>query len=207
MRSAADDQGGGSVDEGLVVLMGHARRSREPTVSPDRTPGAPNAARGVVIVVVAGLVGLFLLYRGGSSGVLASSEPAPAHATTTVANVPTIPAPTTTAPPPSTSPPAQVSVAIFNATGGKVPGAAGDNRNKLTPLGYSQVTINDSTPVPKTAVYYAKGSKGDALAIAKALGYHASVVAPSSGAKSLPPGAQNAAVVVIIGQDAPSGTG
>ena len=54
-------------------------------------------------------------------------------------------------------------------------------------------------------MYYAAGSKGDALAIASALGLADATVAPISSAKSLPPGVQGVNVIVIIGEDAAAG--
>jgi hypothetical protein len=168
-------------------------------------PGAPNATRGLVIVVAAGLLGLVLLARGGSTSLLASGSSATnSQPTTTVVNVPTIPKTATTVPQ-ATNPPADVKVAVFNGTGGKDENAAGNNQRKLTPLGYTQVTIADTTATPTSAVYYADGSQGDAVAIASALGLPTTAVAPMSSAKSLPPGTQGVNVVVIIGEDSATG--
>lgn len=172
-------------------------------MSPDSRPGAPNALRGLVIVVVAGLVGLFLLAHGGTSGLVGTtSKSGSTHATTTVPVVPTIPPESSTTAPPTTKPPAGVNVAVFNGTGGKLPNAAGNNKAKLTPLGYSQVAIYDTSPTAKSTVYYQDGFQGNAQAIAKALGI--GPVASTTSAATLPPQATSANVVVIIGQDAPS---
>ncbi len=158
-----------------------------------------------MIVVAAGLLGLALLARGTSTTLLASgSGGSSTSPTTTVANVPTIPKSTTTIPP-TTNPPANVKVAVFNGTGGKDQNAAGNNQRKLTPLGYSQVSIADTTASPTSAVYYADGSKGDALAIASALGLADATIAPTNSAKSLPPGVQGVNVIVIVGEDAAAG--
>lgn len=173
-------------------------------MSPRPRPGAPNAARGVVLVVAAGLLGLVLLARGGNSSLISTgSSNASGHATTTTAPVPTIANAPTSVAPPATNKPADVTVAVFNGTGGKDANAAGNNKAKLTALGYNQVTIADTTASPKSAVYYTlAGAQGDALAIASALGLPASVVTSSSNAASLPAGAQGASVIVIIGQNA-----
>ena len=107
-------------------------------MSPTTSPGAPNAVRGIVIVVVAGVLGLVLLARGGTNSLFDDGEPVAAntHVTSTTGNVPTIaPAPTTVAAPTDTKAPADVKVAVFNATAGAITGAAGDAQSKLTPLG------------------------------------------------------------------------
>lgn len=177
-------------------------------MSPRPQPGAPNAARGIALVVAAGLLGIVLLARGGNSSLLSTgSSSGSSHATTTTAPVPTVPNETTTVPAPAANKPADVTVAIFNGTGGKDPNAAGNNKAKLTPLGYTQVTIADTTAVPKSVVYYTvAGAQGDAIAVAKALGLSPSTVTSSTNAASLPPGAQGASVVVIIGENAAAGS-
>jgi len=85
-----------------------------------------------------------------------------------------------------------------------VVGAAGNNKAKLTPLGYTQVSIFDTTPTDASAVYYAEGSQGDAQAIAQVLGI--SDVAAASSATTIPSQGQGMAVVVVIGKDAGSTT-
>lgn len=179
-------------------------------MSPKPAPGAPNAVRGIVIVVAAGLLGLFLLARGGTTGLVSHDEVASSgsHVTSTTGNVPTIaPTPTTVAPS-ATKAPADVSVAIFNATGGAVTSAAGDAKAKLTPLGYNQISIADAPEATKAStVYYADGYQANAQAIAGALGIDPSAVKSSAGAPSNPGVGQGASVVVVIGTDAASGHG
>lgn len=172
-------------------------------MSPSPEAGAPNATRGIVIVVVAAILGVFLLARGSSSTLVGASAKAAGKTATTVVNVPTIPKESPTAPP-ATNAPAGVKVAIFNGTGGKNQNAAGDAKRALTPLGYTSVSINDTTTTPKSVVYYATGSQGDAAAVAKAVGLPNAPVEPTSKAASLPAAASGSAVVVIIGQDAPA---
>ena len=172
-------------------------------MSPPPEDGAPNAMRGIVIVVVAALIGVFLLARGGTRTLGGASTKAAGKTTTTVVNVPTIPKEQSTVPP-VTNPPGGVKVAVFNGTGGKNQNAAGDAKRALAPLGYTSVSINDMTGTPKSMVYYATGAQGDAAAVAKAVGLPTAPVEPTSKAASLPAGAQGSAVVVIIGQDAPA---
>ena len=176
-------------------------------MSPGSPSGAPNAARGIVLVVAAGLLGLVLLARGGNSSLIsAGSSNGSGHVTTTTAPVPTVPNETTTVPPPATNKPSDVTVAVFNGTGGKDPNAAGDNKAKLTPLGYSQVSIADTSATPKSAVYYSvAGAQGDAVAVAAALGLPCSAVTSSTNAASLPAGAQGSSVIVVIGEDSAAG--
>ena len=171
-------------------------------MSPPPEAGAPNAVRGIVIVVVAAIIGVFLLARGGTSTLGGASTGAAGKSTTTVVNVPTIPKGTSTVPP-VTNPPAGVKIAVFNGTGGKNQNAAGDAMRALAPLGYTSVSVNDTAAAPKSIVYYATGAQGDATAVAKAVGIPTAPIEPTSKAASLPAGAQGSAVVVIIGQDAP----
>lgn len=179
-------------------------------MSPKPAPGAPNAVRGIVIVVAAGLLGLFLLARGGTTGLVShdGSTPSGGHVTSTTGNVPTIaPAPTTVAPS-ATKAPADVSVAVFNATGGAVTNAAGDAKAKLTPLGYNQISIADAPQAEKaSAVYYADGYQANAQAIAGALGFDPGSVKAAAGAPNSPGAGQGASVVVVIGTDTASGQG
>lgn len=175
-------------------------------MSPKTSPGAPNAVRGIVIVVVAGVLGLVLLARGGTNSLLDNDESvvAQTHVTSTTGNVPTIaPAPTTLAAPTDTKAPAEVSVAVFNATAGAITGAAGNAKAKLVPLGYNNVTLADAaSAIEATAVYYAEGFESNATAIAQALGYDPGVVAPADGAANNPGQGQGASIVVVIGTDA-----
>lgn len=178
-------------------------------MSAEQPPGAPNAVRGLVIVVVAGLLGLFLLARGGTNSLFADDEPATgaAHVTSTTGNVPTIaPPPTTAKAPVDTKAPAEVTVAIYNATAGAITGAAGDAKAKLTPLGYEQVTLNDAPgAISTSAVYYADGFQANATAIAQALGYDSGAVKAADGATDNPGSGSGASVVVVIGTDAATG--
>lgn len=176
-------------------------------MSPNQNaPGAPNAVRGIVIVAVAGVLGIVLLARGGTTSLIDSTRPdkAQTHVTSTTGNVPTIaPPPTTATPPADTMAPADVSVAVYNATAGAVTGAAGDAKAKIVPLGYENVTLSDAPQaIEATAVYFAAGFEANATAIAQALGFDAGVVTPAEGAQNNPGSGSGASVVVVIGTDA-----
>lgn len=183
-------------------------------MSTDRQPGAPNALRGLVIVVIAGVLGLFLLARGGTSSLLDTSESGPVAGApdTTVENVPTI-APSESVveeSPESTegAPAAEVSVAVYNATGGAIPGAAGEAQDVITPLGYEQISLADAPDtIEASAVYFADGFEANAQAIADALGYGSDAVAPAEGAENNPGAGAGTDVVVVVGTDAADGAG
>lgn len=108
------------------------RRTPEPTASP---------ARGAVLVVVAVVVGLFLLRNGldTSETVRASDGPsadeAPADTTE---------APDTTEPAPAARPAAEVPVVVLNGT--KVNGAAGRWSQSLGARGYPMGEPGDAEP-------------------------------------------------------------
>lgn len=180
-------------------------------MSQQSAPGAPNAVRGIVIVVVAGLLGLVLLARGGTNSLLDGGEPVAAgdtHVTSTTGNVPTIPAAPSTdaAAPVDTRAPGEVSIAVFNATAGAITGAAGDAKALLVPLGYENVTLADAPQaIESTAVLHAEGFEANATAIAQALGYDPAVVAPADGAANNPGAGQGTSIVVVIGTDAATG--
>lgn len=158
-----------------------------------------------MIVVVAGLLGLFLLARGGSNSLLASGTPSggASKVTSTVPNVPTIAPPTTVAAaPPSTRAPSEVNIAIYNATKGAVATAAGNAKSKLSPFGYTNVSIDDAPDaIKQSAVLYAAGYQADAQAIADTLGFDRGAVAPADGAKNNPGAGKGASIVVVIGTD------
>ncbi len=179
-------------------------------MSPER-PTAPAAGttRGIVVIVVAVVLGVVLLARGGNGSLIdtGTAKAASKSSTTVAGGVPSIPQETTAPAPPATNAPAGVSVAIFNGTGGASTTAAGDNRAKLTPAGYTSVQIADTTATPTSAIYYANGAQGDAIAIANLLKLPVKTPQPMSSAASLPTGAQNATVIVIVGQDSAPGAG
>lgn len=175
----------------------------------DRSASAPpGAAKGIVVIAVAVVLGFVLLARGGGGSLIDTGSSSASKSSTTVnSNLPSLPAETTTTAPPPTNAPASVSVAIFNGTGGANTTAAGDNRAKLTPAGYTTVQIGDTTTTATSVIYYANGAGGDARAIAALLNLPAKVPQPIASAASLPAGVQGASVIVIVGQDSVAGAG
>lgn len=168
-------------------------------------PAAPGSTKGAIVVVVAVALGLVLLARGGGSSLIdTGSSKATSSSTTVAVGLGSLPVESTTTVPPPTNPPASVQVAIFNGTGGANTSAAGQNRNKLTPAGFTSIQVGDTTTTPTSAIYYAEGAGGDAQAIAALLKLPVTAPQPISAAASLPGGSQGAKVVVIVGQDSAS---
>lgn len=132
----------------------------------DRDDGRGTRA-GVVIVIVAVLVGLLVLTKGYGSG---GSEIVPPSESASKSTVPV-----TTSTTLVSNSPASVKVKAVNAT--NVQGLATKTRERLQSVGYTQVTVGDSPkPQERSTVYYAVGSEGDAQAVAKALGLNADQV-------------------------------
>ena len=120
-----------------------------------------DTALGAVLVGVALLLGVVLLIKGYSAdGGLVATSKAPATSSTTT------PAPTTTLP---ARPPAQISVAVYNATGAGM--VASKNRDVLRSRGFEQIAIGDApSVVPETQIFFTAGSESDAQQVAIALG-------------------------------------
>ncbi len=163
-------------------------------------PDAPGPARGgrddlvgIVLIVVAVLIGILLLVKGydEEGGVVATSEPSGEVSSTTTTE-PVLP---TTLP---SNAPADVSVLIANASG--IGGAAGATQETLNAAGYTTTrTANAPSVVPSTQVLYVEGSQGDAQAVATALELDATVVQPMP--EPVPLALEGATVLVLVGPD------
>ena len=179
------------------------RRPTEPTPS-------VNPARGAALVVVAVLVGLFLLRNGldTSEVVTASDNGAEAdggEADGGAADEGTDDATDegaettdTTLPPART--PDQVPTIVLNGSG--VSGAAGRYSEFLGSLGY-QLTdpdgANANANVPSTQILYAEGFEQEAVELADAIG--AAAIAPAPLGAEPPGETMGAMVVVVLGPD------
>jgi len=162
------------------------RRTNEPTVNP---------ARGVVLVVVAVLIGLVLLRNGlDTSEVVTSSKPdksgstakgdgSDASTTTTLA----------------LRAPSEVTVIVLNGT--SVGGAAGKYSTAIGSAGYQMLVAGDATTkIPATQVFFAPGYEREAAAVAAVAGAPATLT--PAALPTPPPGEVGAAnVVVVIGTD------
>ncbi len=167
------------------------RRRRQPPPAP---PAQGSPAKGIILVVVAVLVGIALLRDEGAStaqvNVGASDSPSvtdgDASATSTT---------TTTAPPRA---PADVKVLVAN--GSDVNGAAGAETDALEALGYVAANPTNADTVPATVVYYTVGYQAEAEVLAAAIG------APPTSVTPLPTPApvadmQLSNILVVVGPD------
>lgn len=178
------------------------RRPTEPTVNP---------ARGVALVVVAVLVGLFLLRNGlDTSEVVTASrddtengEDADGGSDEGATDEGTDEGATdegTDDTVPQARPPGEVPTIVLNGSG--VGGAAGRYSEALLSLGYQLTNPsggNATANVPTTQILYAEGFEQEAAAVAAAIG--APSIAPAPLAEPLPGDIVGAMVVVVLGPD------
>jgi hypothetical protein len=152
--------------------------------------------RGLVLLAVAVLLGLFLLNRvdePAGDGVTAGN----AETTTTTAEEPDDTATTTTTAPMR----APKDVRVLTANGTSVRGAAGRVKDRLMGHGYNTLAATDASTKPaNTAVYYTTGFEREAAAVAQFLGLAMQAVQPMP---ATPPVAdlKNANVLVMVGAD------
>ncbi len=174
------------------------RRSSEPVANP---------ARGAALVVLAVVVGLFLLRNGldtseaitnqgsgGSDGSEATDEATDDVATDEGPEETT----TTTL---GGRAPADIPTIVLNGSG--VTGAAGRYSEFLASLGYNLTNpagANADNRVDTTIVYFAPGFDAEAAALVAALGAPASVV-PVTLPVAPPGPIAGASVVVVVGSD------
>jgi hypothetical protein len=154
-----------------------------------------------VLVVVAIVVGIFLMNKGGGGAVVASAgDRLPATTTTTSLPPGAVTQTTQTS---ATLPPASVRIVAANGT--TVKGLAAKTKTTLAAAGYTNVAaLSTSTPVTSSLIYYVPGADADARAVAKAVGFSVDRVA------ALPPASQipvtpitGARVILLLGPDAP----
>jgi hypothetical protein len=169
------------------------RRPSEPT---------PSVARGAALVVVAVLVGLFLLRNGiDTSAVVTADRPAPSNGTTTGGATDEgddvdEPDETTTTEPVA-RPPDQVSAIVLNGSG--VAGAAGVYTTALSDRGYQTAEAgNANARVESTEVYFAPGYDQEAMVLARSIG---STATPQPLGSPPPGEVGEANVVVVLGPD------
>lgn len=178
-----------------------------------------NAARGVAVVVVAFVLGVYLLNVGSRPPVSTAGPPtAPTTVPTTApsATTTTAPASTTTTVPRTTTtahsgahhgtvvttttiPHSSVHVLVANGT--TTPNQASDFSSALSGQGWNTLPPVDTTsPVAASAVYYASGQHTAALEVAQYIGVKPAGVLPLT--TSVPVASTTGAdVVVVIGPD------
>lgn len=155
-------------------------------------PSAPSrgSRAGVVVVLVAVVVGL-ILFTKGYGDTRSEIGPAAAARTTTTVIVST----TTTL---AGNAPADVKVKAVNAT--STQGLATKTRDMLQARGYTQVALGDApTPQLSSEVFYTAGAQADAQAVARALGLDPAAVKPMPEPPPISPG--DATVLVMAGVD------
>lgn len=168
----------------------------------------PASTLALALIVATVIIGLVVFFKGIAHDGSVETAGGNANATTTT----TSPndknaAPTTTTPaqagtitaPPSTKAPADVNVYVVNAAD-PAKTLAGPMANELTSLGYTVTGRVDGPVSPESNVWYIPGYEGDAKAIATAIGFGTSTVAPlpDPAPVTVPPGT---AIVVSIGTD------
>jgi hypothetical protein len=174
------------------------RRSAEPVANP---------ARGAALVVVAVVIGLFLLRNGldtseaitnqGGGGSEATDQ-ATDEATDDTATDDAAEETTTTL---ASRAPADVPTIVLNGSG--VPGAAGRYSEFLAGLGYTLTNPagdNADANTDTTLVYYVPGFEAEAAALVTAIGAPDTVV-PATLPTAPPGPIAGASVVIVLGAD------
>lgn len=136
-------------------------------------PSTDPAKRGLILVVVAVVIGVILLVKGGGIGVDRTDRDLEItggdSATTTTS---------TTEPAPATSVPSS-SLKVVALNGAGIDGFAGKAQQVLTVAGYTGTTVGTaSRQTATTIVYYAPGYETDAAAVATVFGLPADAVQP-----------------------------
>jgi hypothetical protein len=155
------------------------------------------AARGVLLVAGAVIVGALLLPSASRPPLRASAVAARSGATVPPTTLPSGGAPSTTSPP--AVPASSVKVLVANGTNRN--GAAGAVTSLLASKGFATLSPVDAlTTVPSTQVYAIGGDTAAAIEVASALGLGASAVQPASTPVPVSSSA-GATVVVVVGPD------
>lgn len=188
------------------------------TAPQSRSGGLDANARGLIVLVVAVVIGVLLLWKAGDGGASTdtssdkSSTPnttAPLDGGSTDGTGGTGSTTSTTAAGSSAHTPGEVAVIVLNGSGKA--GVAASTSESIKTKGYTMLEPgNAATNASATAVYFAPGYEGDAKAVAKLLGRPESVVQakPSTTLGSTTGGASTRAttanVVVVLGADVSS---
>lgn len=162
--------------------------------------GDNTAMRGVILVVIAACVGVFLLVKGDPT--TGATGPGAPGSKTTVATATTTSAPDV---PATAVPAAQLPILAVNGAGSTDGKLASKTRTALAGKGFSNVKPADSKPkdaYPQTQVFFLPGFEGDAKAVATALGIDAARVVPIPADPKVA-NLADAKVVVALGPDAP----
>lgn len=166
--------------------------------------GADPAARGLILVVVAVVLGAILLAAGGTVGFDSDEKGVDigdGGADVTDTTAPDEVTTETTEAAPVTVAPSEVLVVAANGAG--ISGLAGETTTYLATQGYSNSTATDATAeVSATVVYYAEGFEPNAAAIAALFSLPPEQVQPLPAEPVADDQPAEAAVVVVVGPDA-----
>jgi len=160
-----------------------------------------NGTRGIILLVVALLLGIFILNKTQPGGTRTSVSSAGTRTTTTKA---TKGKGATTTTPPSTRAvrqPAAIKVLAANASG--VPGLGSKTGDRLTAAGYNSLApANARGQVPATLIEYAPGFDLESLYVAQALGLTPTPTSIKPLAPDIPVAdTKGADIVVLVGPD------
>jgi LytR cell envelope-related transcriptional attenuator len=167
---------------------------------------SPQVAKGAALLVVAVLIGAFLLWQGFDNG--SSTAGAADQTNLTPTDEPSASEPTVATTPESTTtsalprPPAEVKVLVANGT--DVKGTATQFSQKLATEGYvtSDPGTGDNSDYTTSVVYYSPDYEAEAAAVASAVGIDSANVKPMPDPVPTKDGSlREASVLVIIGSD------
>ena len=165
-----------------------------------RQPTSPvnSAVTGVVLVVVAVVIGFYLLAKGGG---VTKDNPDAGRTPAAVATGKNPNSTTTPTTPVVTTPIAQLKIVVGNGSGKTGRGNA--TRDVLIQRGYAAATAVNGKKTTKTTVYFAAGGANDARGVATALGLPADRVAamPTEIPLDKPAQLAGAPVLVLVGPD------
>jgi hypothetical protein len=179
--------------------MASPQRSRQRRSAPS---GPDPAARGIILVVVAVVLGAILLAAGGTVGFDQDDESVDIGEGGGGEGVTETTAPTETATSaPVTVAPSQVAVVAANGAG--ISGLAGQSADFLATQGYTNTAATDAlADTAQTVVYYVDGFQPNAVAIAGAFGLPETQVQPLPAEPVAGDQPDTTAVVVLLGPDA-----
>ena len=179
--------------------MASPQRSRQRRSAPS---GPDPAARGIILVVVAVVLGAILLAAGGTVGFDQDDESVDIGEGGGGEDVTETTAPTETATSaPVTVAPSQVAVVAANGAG--ISGLAGQSADFLATQGYTNTAATDAlADTAQTVVYYVDGFQPNAVAIAGAFGLPETQVQPLPAEPVAGDQPDTTAVVVLLGPDA-----
>lgn len=171
--------------------------------------GADPAARGLILVVVAVVLGAILLAAGGTVGFDSDAKGVDIGnnrsdgSEITDSTVPADGSTDTSEAPPETIPPAEVMVVAANGAG--ISGLASSTTAFLATQGYSSSTATDApADVAATVVYFAEGFQPNAAALATLFSVPPEQIQPLPAEPVANDQPAEAAVVIVLGPDAES---